>query len=172
MIRSCINRIWSGEVPGYLYLVVLAGLVYGLTLYRPVNTPAENFDSKLLEKDPPLGISIPKRYGKPNGKQLFLACISSCLCNKDVVAAILKSADVNFEVRFVIAGSKEKLSDVQMQFAEVEFFYDEDVLSATELNVCFLPRFYLFDSNGRLQWMQKRPNDSFSGIWEELRSRK
>lgn len=118
------------------------------------------FASILLKADPAISTSGPlpaKSLGsgraEDHGKTL-LVCAQYCACNAQLVAKLTQATGDHAKVVSSVAGSQ---STPDLGATSAVVVADPDFSLRSQLDVCFVPRAYLFSEDGKLIWLQKGP---------------
>lgn len=166
-LKRVLESTWSGRLPGWCYILVLSLLILEVRFLANSlsSVPYQSDYSSELKKDPIVGVKVVKsdiidfsRY-----QFTYLIVIQPCGCKYEFLKPLIEKFDQSWQLVFITATGKDKIADLQKlmpDFAKV--LSDENFIIGKELNACFMPRAYVFDSYGTLKWKQNDYKKSIS----------
>lgn len=125
---------------------------------------------KAMEGDPLLGSRIPKIATAPGST--FVVVTSKCGCNEHTLAPLSDALPPNFRLVAILQADDSELESLRSTLPNMTLIPDVNGEISSELNAAFLPRTYLLDRLGRVEWIQKNYRQSLVEALNECLARR
>lgn len=160
----------SGRLPLWIYFLLFGIATHSIVPLAKGIVPPKKSEEYSLEADPKIADSIYRFIPADavnQGVRTYVVALSGCLCNIEILKPFLEQIADGLSVVCIIEADDAKVSVLQRELKNYAVFVpDSELEIGAKLNACFLPRAYLFDSSGKLAWIQTQTTTTLREAYE------